>query len=306
VTNGRDDYLGDTYTPPQTTCQFVGYRAYTPQWHEPLAADASVGANDGIPGPVIRGQAGDTILVHFRNNDIHYGFPHSIHAHGLLYTPENDGTWNNRSANASGTAVFPGQYCTYRFTVPQNAAGGWLYYDYSMPENLTMRKQFRNMQSRGLTTEAQPGDPDQQYKPMASELGLFGMIVIDDPVAVPADQENIVLFHDLYSDDVGSSLAQDLDCINGFSFLPNTPTFHARVGERIRWRVGAMGKEQHVFHIHGHRWKSKGQFTDTLVLAPGTTGTIEYTEESPGTWLYHCHVTEHMMGGMAGLYVVTE
>jgi len=26
----------------------------------------------------------------------------------------------------------------------------------------------------------------------------------------------------------------------------------------------------------------------------------------PGTWLYHCHVEEHMMNGMIGIYRVTR
>lgn len=302
--NGRDDYLGATYSESQTSYQFVGYRAYAPKWQELLPMDADIGGNDGIPGPVIRGRAGDTVVIHFRNNDTHYGFSHSIHAHGLLYTPENDGTWTNRDSRAPGSAVFPGEDCTYHYTVPANAVGSWLYYDYSMPESLIRRKAARNMQSRGLTTEAQPGDPDQQYMPMASELGLFGMVVIENPLETRPDRENIVVFHDLYSDDL-AGLSQDFDCINGHSFLSNTPTFQARVGDHVRWRVAALGKEKHVFHIHGHRWMSKGRYTDTLILAPGSTGTIEYIEESPGRWLYHCHVTEHMMGGMAGLYVVT-
>ena len=31
---------------------------------------------------------------------------------------------------------------------------------------------------------------------------------------------------------------------------------------------------------------------------------FDYVEENPGTWLYHCHVIDHMMGGMVGHYVV--
>jgi FtsP/CotA-like multicopper oxidase with cupredoxin domain len=132
---------------------------------------------------------------------------------------------------------------------------------------------------------------------------LFGMIIVESPQDAPADRENAVVFHDLYCDDLGA-LSQDFDCINGYSFLSNTPTFEAKVGERVRWRVAAIGKEKHVFHIHGHRWKSGGRYTDTMILGPGSTATIEYIEDSPGSWLYHCHVTEHMMGGMAGLYLV--
>jgi FtsP/CotA-like multicopper oxidase with cupredoxin domain len=26
--------------------------------------------------------------------------------------------------------------------------------------------------------------------------------------------------------------------------------------------------------------------------------TVEYSEDNPGQWLYHCHVTDHMMGGI--------
>jgi FtsP/CotA-like multicopper oxidase with cupredoxin domain len=76
------------------------------------------------------------------------------------------------------------------------------------------------------------------------------------------------------------------------------------MGERIRWRVAALGKEFHAFHIHGHRWLFNGRFDDTLVLGPATTVTFDLVEDNPGTWLYHCHVTDHFMGGMVGRYVV--
>jgi hypothetical protein len=39
---------------------------------------------------------------------------------------------------------------------------------------------------------------------------------------------------------------------------------------------------------------------------PSTTLTVEYTENNPGDWLYHCHVTDHMAGGMVGRYLTTS
>ena len=42
---------------------------------------------------------------------------------------------------------------------------------------------------------------------------------------------------------------------------------------------------------------------DTLVLGPATV-TFDYVEDNPETWLYGCHVTDHMMGGTLGRYVV--
>jgi manganese oxidase len=31
---------------------------------------------------------------------------------------------------------------------------------------------------------------------------------------------------------------------------------------------------------------------------------VRWKEDAPGTWLYHCHVEDHMMNGMIALYRV--
>ena len=123
------------------------------------------------------------------------------------------------------------------------------------------------------------------------------------PVAAAprADRENIAFFHDIYT----PALIQPFNCINGHAFIDNTPTFHARVGDRVRWRVATLGDNFHVFHLHGHRWESNGRFDDSVVFGPASTLTFDYVEDNPGDWLYHCHVAMHMMGGMIGRYVVT-
>jgi FtsP/CotA-like multicopper oxidase with cupredoxin domain len=41
------------------------------------------------------------------------------------------------------------------------------------------------------------------------------------------------------------------------------------------------------------------------VLGPATTLTVEYREDNPGDWIYHCHLPGHMMRGMTGRYRVT-
>ena len=61
----------------------------------------------------------------------------------------------------------------------------------------------------------------------------------------------------------------------------------------------------HAFHVRGHRWRFNGRWDDTVSIGPAMTLTFDYEEDNPGTWLYHCHVTDHMMGGMMGRYVVT-
>ncbi|WP_152627529.1 multicopper oxidase domain-containing protein [Streptacidiphilus melanogenes] len=43
--------------------------------------------------------------------------------------------------------------------------------------------------------------------------------------------------------------------------------------------MATLGQGLHVFHVHGRRWRS-------------------------GDRIYHCHITDHMMGGMVGRYLV--
>lgn len=283
VPSGYDSMMGRAYTPDQTSFMGLGYRAFTPQWGHPLAGDPRNGANLGIPGPVLRANVGDTVVVHFRNNDTLYGFPHSFHAHGLFYDPETDGAWTGMTPGRPGTAVKPGESYTYTYQVVPGSVGTWPYHDHSAPQSIG---------------KAAP-DPE-----LGVMLGLFGVFAIDDEHTLEAARENVLIFHDVYAENI-PTLIQDFDCFNGAAFAENTPIFNAKVGERVRWRIAAFGKELHVFHLHGHRWQNNGRSEDSVMLGPATTLTFDYVEDNPGAWMYHCHMTEHMMGGMLGRYVVS-
>ena len=43
-----------------------------------------------------------------------------------------------------------------------------------------------------------------------------------------------------------------------------------------------------------------------VTVSPAESFVFRWKEDRVGTWLYHCHVEEHMMNGMIGLYVVTK
>ncbi len=284
VPNGRDELMGRTFRPDRTSLNALGYRAYTPDWGRPLPGDEKIGPNTGVPGPTIRAEVGDTVRIHLRNDDRHYRFPHSLHAHGLRYDPSSDGAWLAVEPRRPGTAVGYGDSYTYQFTALRSSVGTWPYHDHSMPQALSPKQ--------------------EPIMEVGAELGLFGVIAVSDPAEAPVDREHVLVMHDLYASDI-PTLAQDFDCFNGQAFIGNTPTFTAAVGERVRWRVTTLGKEFHVFHIHGHRWSDGQRHVDSEVLGPATTLTLDYVEDNPGDWLYHCHVTDHMAGGMVGRYRVT-
>lgn len=43
---------------------------------------------------------------------------------------------------------------------------------------------------------------------------------------------------------------------------------------------------------------------DVFDLFPGTFQTVEMIPRNPGTWLLHCHVTDHIHAGMEATYTV--
>ncbi|MFF7636049.1 multicopper oxidase domain-containing protein [Kitasatospora sp. NPDC008050] len=312
VPSGYDAMMGRHIPADKLTFWAVGFRAYAPDWDHPLDADLGpdgLGANQGIPGPVLRAEVGDLIRVHFRNNDDHYRWPHSMHPHGVLYDRENDGGWLADDPDRPGAAVPFGETYTYTWACPPSSVGTWPYHDHSMPQSIPgpaaassapAHKEYGLDESQRLS----PGDPVME---IGAELGLFGVVAVTDENTPQVDREFVLFLHDTYKADI-PSLGQNLNLFNGGAYLGNTPTFTAKAGDRVRWRIASLGQEFHVFHLHGHRWRSgpnSPDWVDSQLIGPSTTLTIEYLEDNPGDWLYHCHVIHHMMGGMVGRYQVT-
>lgn len=315
VPNGADRMTGMAYTAAQTTYQAIGYRAYTPDWGAPLPADEGpdgIGPNSGVPGPVLRGEVGDVIRVHFRNRDAHYRWPHSMHAHGVRYAPDSDGAWMADDPKKPGTAVPYGGTYTYQWHCTPGSVGSWPYHDHAAPQvpgtttaaDGTADSAAAGTADSAAAPDAGHGSPGGKVMEIGAELGLFGMIAVTDAETPAVDREFVLFFHDLPASDA-PPLAQDLSLCNGGAFVDNTPTFTARPGDRVRWRVSTLGNSFHVFHVHGHRWHTADGWVDSQVIGPSTTLTVEYREDNPGDWLYHCHVAGHMMRGMAGRYRVS-
>jgi manganese oxidase len=216
----------------------------------------------GIVGPLIRARVGDRIVVHFKNLDTFYKRPHSMHFHGVRYPFGSDGSYIPGFSTRGG-AVKPGRTFTYRLVAVSGSAGVWPYHDHSPSME-----------------DSIPG-------------GLYGALSILAPGEKPPDREFVVYFE----------MQRDLMTINGRAFVGNTPVLRARVGDVVQWDVLALGDDHHTFHLHGHRWRNlDGSTIDTRVIGPAESFSFRIREDVPGTWLYHCHVEEHMAKGMIGIY----
>jgi hephaestin len=84
------------------------------------------------------------------------------------------------------------------------------------------------------------------------------------------------------------------------------PVPRVKVGDHVRWYVATLGEgfNFHTPHWHGNTVLVAGQRTDVLSLAPAQMITADMVPDDPGTWLFHCHVSDHMEGGMVARYEV--
>lgn len=84
-----------------------------------------------------------------------------------------------------------------------------------------------------------------------------------------------------------------------------------QLGERVKIRIlnttGSDHPMQHPFHIHGERFlilsrdgvpNSNLAWKDTVLVQTGETVDILMDASNPGVWMAHCHIAEHLEGGM--------
>jgi FtsP/CotA-like multicopper oxidase with cupredoxin domain len=261
----------------------------------PGAIYRAIGYNKQLPGPVLEVNAGDRVELTLINETDQ---PHSAHTHVVEFEASSDGSGEHADAadgdNNHGVAPAKG-----RVTVVWNAvyAGTFPYHDHAHADHGA-------------------GEPD------GLTAGLVGALVVNPPDRPRPDRSHVVVLMDMdleryktipgTSDDAG--VITDgafkgghgyMHLINGRAYEEWIPKFAGKVGERVRWGVVSIGREFHTFHVHGHRWIGPdGVLTDNIALGPGMFSTLEWIEDKPGTWLVHCHVPDHMEGGMVAEYVV--
>ena len=58
------------------------------------------------------------------------------------------------------------------------------------------------------------------------------------------------------------------------------------------------------FHLDWNSFLVAGQRTDVLVVTSAQMVTADMVPDAPGIWLYHCHISDHMLAGMDARYEV--
>ena len=234
------------------------------------------GYNGQSPGPTIEVVEGDRVRIFVTNR-----LPEatSIHWHGQRLPNGMDGV-----AGLTQPAIKPGQTFVYEFRAQR--AGTFMYHPHA--------------------------DETTQIA-----MGLMGSWVTHpaDPASMPVDRDYVFLLN-AYDIGPGSSTPKvstmldfNLWTVNSRAY-PGIDPMVARLGERVRIRIGNLTMTNHPIHLHGHEFEVAG--TDggwippaarwpevTTDIAVGQMRAIEVVAAAPGDWAFHCHKSHHTMNGMS-------
>lgn len=236
----------------------------------------------GILGPIIRAEVGDEIIVDFFNRG---HVAHDMHPHGLRYDKDNEGSFY--IPFGKGDRVAPGRKFTYHWFA--NAASGP---GPAQPSSIVW----------WYHAHVDPG--------IEINSGLLGPIIVTAkgkarPDGSPKDVDREFIASFMIFDEMAGKQAGLFYSINGFIF-GNLPGLYMKRGEKVRWYLLGMGNEidLHSAHWHGETVIESGNHTDVIELLPGSMKTADMIADNPGTWMFHCHVEDHMEGGMMAVYTV--
>jgi manganese oxidase len=236
----------------------------------------------GILGPVIRAEVGDEVVVDFLNRS-HLG--HSMHPHGLRYDKDNEGSVYLPFGR--GDRVAPGRKYTYHWFATAASGPGP-----GQPSSIVWW--YHSHVDAGIEINA----------------GLIGPIIVTakgkakgDGSPKDVDREFVADFQ--IFDQMGGKPEGLFYAINGYIF-GNLPGLYMKQGDRVRWYLLAMGNEidLHSPHWHGETVTYEGRHADVVELLPGSMKTVDMVADNPGSWMFHCHVGDHMEAGMMAVYTI--
>ncbi|XP_033829650.1 coagulation factor VIII [Periophthalmus magnuspinnatus] len=259
----------------------------------------------GLLGPVIVAQAGDTVVVHFKNLASQ---PFSISPVGVTYWKQSEGaSYEDSTAGLEkeDDVVSPGGYYEYVWDIsirdgPTQSDPDCLTYSYSSRVDTV-----RDMNS-----------------------GLIGALLICKPNAFTEDGERrnpaFVLMFAVFDEsrswygEVGerrsregfrkSDTRKEYHTINGYinSTLPGLTLCHGR--GNVFWHLIGVGTapDIHSIQFHDHTLQVLSHRKVTVDIAPMTYITAEMKPTSVGHFPITCNIVAHRHAGMSALFTVEK
>jgi manganese oxidase len=225
------------------------------------------------PGPLIRVPLGTQMAITVRNP-----LDRPLVVHGL----------GERSVAAMDSVVVPaGEIRRVSFTAD---VAGTFYYWGSTTAATLLDRMFEDSQLTGAFIVDAPGERRVRERIMVMSIFFAGVDSLGEP-----------------------DFATETFAINGRPW-PHTERLTYDVGENVYWRVINTAQGPHPMHLHGFYFEldAKGDMLRPGVVHPserrllvtesmeaGETMRLRWVAERPGGWVFHCHLSWHVMANAA-------
>lgn len=260
----------------------------------------------GYVGPLIHGEVGEVIQVHFRNA---LDRQVSVHPHGVKYDKLNEGALYIDNTNQSfklEDGVQPGSNVTLTWRLTSDfsprdddpACIPFAYHSHVDPGREV------NAGLLGLLVVCKPGtlnashertDIDKEYILYFDSINEGESWLIDENLLRCQDPAECKRLFDSGDPDFGESLKKD--SINGYMY-GNMPGLTVCDGEKIAWYIFSLSAELHPVNIHGQTFVESHHRRSVLSIWSATFLTAEMIARNPGSWLIQCMNSEHNRNGM--------
>ncbi|KAK3515672.1 hypothetical protein QTP70_026459, partial [Hemibagrus guttatus] len=267
----------------------VVYRQYT---DDTFTTKKLRGPNEehlGILGPILRVEVGERVQVVFKNKATR---PYSVHAHGV------------KTSEQHLAPVSPGKVMRYNWTISSGPGR-------TDPKCIT----FAYYSSADFVKTKTDVGQTWIRNSLCSSWCLTKM-------SHGIFEENIETYlhknpETFDKHDEGFTESNMMHGING-KLYANLHGLRMTQGDKTEWYLMGLGNEidMHTVHFHAQSFIYKVRIyliifppnyphrADVYDLFPGTFKTVELVAGTPGTWLLHCHVTDHIHAGMETTFTI--
>ncbi|XP_053467469.1 ferroxidase HEPHL1-like [Ictalurus furcatus] len=274
----------------------VVYRKYKDETFTELDARGPDEDHLGILGPILRVQVGEKVQVVFKNKATR---AYSVHAHGVK--------------TSEAQPVNPGNTTRYNWTVssgPGPTESNCITYAYYSSVNF-----IKDLASGlvGPLVVCRKGtlNESRRRKDVDKEFALLFMVFDENESWYLQDNIKNYLNRDPEIFDINDREFIESNMkygING-KLYANLHGLKMQQGDRTEWYLMALGsgEDMHTIHFHDQSFIYRTDHphrADVYGLFPGSFKTVELRAGAPGTWLLHCHVSDHIDAGMETTFTI--
>eukprot|EP01025_Chloroclados_australasicus_P051430 TRINITY_DN5987_c0_g1_i1.p1 TRINITY_DN5987_c0_g1~~TRINITY_DN5987_c0_g1_i1.p1 ORF type:complete len:1042 (-),score=143.59 TRINITY_DN5987_c0_g1_i1:209-3334(-) len=265
----------------------AAYRLYEDEQFTKQANISQEMEHTGLIGAIMYGEGGDVLEVVFRNT-----LPFAI------------------NVDPSGVTVLDTDGPVAPVGTNETVTYKWFVSDLASPNDNEKSSKFWIFRSTvdlvghanagliGGVVVVKKGQADTQGKPSDVDIESFlalhvyneaqsSLIDVNFPKGLSEEEEEELIFYS----------------INGYVWC-HMPFVEIPINQVGRWYVFGVGNEidVHNAHWHGNVLDLNNRTVDDIIVLPGTNEVLDMKPQSPGLWLLHCHVNEHLGGGMIAMY----